>query len=1128
MPHARPTRILAALLLALAVAAGIGASAHGTGRSSSGGSAAPVTLRAVAHDTSGPLKAVNRGPVSMRIHAPMLNEWRERVQTVASAVNDPVVQRAPGSAHMPATSTNFDGLALSDAGGANYLPPDPTGDVGKTQYVQAVNGMLAVYTKTGSRIAGPIPNLDFWSGLGAHCDTLAAGDPTVVYDSYADRWVYSEFAFDVDSDGNAVAPYYQCVAVSTTGDATGTWHRYEFLMNTTLFPDYPKIAVWHDGYYMSVNQFDSLGFHGAGAVVFERSQMLAGASAQAQYVDVSQINPDLGGILPADADGATAPTGSAPFLSVVDDPFYDTNDRLQVWNFRVDWATPGNSSFALAGELPVSAMSTGISHVDQGLGVDAIGAGQLMYRVQWRSIAGVPTMVANHTVNAGAGQAGIRWYLLRYVAGAWTLPDQGTYAPGGADRWTGSIAADGSGNLALGYSYFDGLAPVPPSPYLTGRLTTDPAGTLPQAESAVLTSGGSQSHPSRRWGDYSHMSVDPADDCTFWYTSEYYAASAVNAWRTRIASFRYTPLQCTGAASGQPTNTTPPGFTGSAIQGLTMNATLGTWAGGVTSSAYQWRRCDGTTGLGCVDIPGATSSSYMVAAADIGSRIRVQVTATNASGSTPATSIASPVAVPQAPVNTAAPTVSGTVAVGNYLAVSNGTWTSSVPLTYSYRWERCDAAGANCVPVTGVTSSTYLLDNPDVGKRLRGVAIASNAGGAASANAAVTIAVPAPPAPTNSARPTVGGTAQVGSTLNGGGGSWSGAGTLTFASSWQRCDSAGDNCVTIPGETTGSYALTGSDAGSTIRFATAATNGGGTTTVASLPTDVVTAPISDGSSGGSGGSGSGSGGSGSGGSGSGGSGGGSGGGGSGGAPGGGPDWVVAMTLDSKPKAVGEQALVRIVINNKGGLTTKAYLDLAVPSGLTLVNQQYERGTGCLGTSTLSCYVDSMGPGMITTVLLWFRVDTKSSFVLTTATRFWETDVHPADNVATLAFDVGVTTTSGVPSGLNGSGSTSTGPDKVKPSAQALASRVSSGKSSALRFKLYDDRGVAKATATVKRDGKVLATLKTGYGPVVYGTIYFLPWKVPAKLTTGGLSFCVVATDRSGNSSRSSCAPVSLR
>src|SRR5919204_620856 len=127
---------------------------------------------------------------------------------MGAPVNDPVVQRSPGSPRMPATSVNFDGLSLADAGGAAYLPPDPNGDVGRTQYVQAVNGMLAVYTKTGARIAGPIPNLDFWNGLGGHCDTLAAGDPTMVYDSYADRWVYSEFAFDVDSGGAPVGPYY--------------------------------------------------------------------------------------------------------------------------------------------------------------------------------------------------------------------------------------------------------------------------------------------------------------------------------------------------------------------------------------------------------------------------------------------------------------------------------------------------------------------------------------------------------------------------------------------------------------------------------------------------------------------------------------------------------------------------------------------------------------------------------------------------------------------------------------------------------------------------------------------------------------------------------------------------------
>jgi uncharacterized repeat protein (TIGR01451 family) len=1108
----RPTRILAALLLCLIVAAGVGASARGTGRASRDASATPVTLRAVAHDTSAPLQAMNRGPISMRIHAPMLNEWRERVQTVGAPVNDPVVQRAPGSARMPATTTNFDGLALADAGGASYLPPDTSGDVGLTQYVQVVNGMLAVYTKGGSRVAGPIPNLDFWSGLGGHCDTLAAGDPTVVYDSYANRWVYSEFAFAIDNQGNQVGPYYQCVAVSTSGDATGTWNRYEFLIHSTIFPDYPKIAVWHDGYYMSVNQFDDLGFHGAGAIVFERSQMLTGGAAQAQYIDASTINPDLGGILPVDADGATAPTGPAPFLALVDDPFYDANDRLQIWHFTVDWATPGNSRFQLASELPVAGQSTGISHVAGGLGLDAIGQGQLMYRVQWRTIGGVPTIVANNTVDAGSGLAGIRWYLLRYVAGNWTLSQQGTYATLSIDRWMGSIAADGTGNLALGFTATGGV--VNASPYIAGRLTTDPANTLPQSDDAVISSGGSQSHPSQRWGDYSQMTVDPADQCTFWFTSEYYAVNSSNNWRTRIASFRYAPTECTSTATGQPTNTTPPGFTGSAIQDLTMNATFGTWAGGVVSSAYQWRRCDGTTGLGCVDIPGATVSSYTVAAADIGSRLRVRITATNANGSTPATSIASPVVVPQAPVNTAAPTVSGTVAVGNYLTVSNGTWTSSVPVTYSHRWERCDSAGANCAPVTGVTGSTYLLDTPDVGKRIRGVTIASNGGGAATANAAVTIVVPAPPAPAVSASPTIAGTPEVGRTLTGGNGTWSGLGTLTFASAWQRCDVDGLNCAAISGATASTYTLTGSDADSTIRYAVTATNGGGSTSANSLPTATVVSPLAGGSVG------SGSGGSGSGGSGS---------GGGGGGVAAKPDWVVTLGAAPTPKQVGDIFSYIVTITNKGGDSSKAFVDVTLPSQTSFVGASFDRGSGCTGTTTLSCNLDFLPAAMTTQIVMAVKVNAEGTLTATANGHALQADLRPADNIATLTLTIGKTAQpQGAPGGLNGGSGSPAGPDKVKPSARALSSRVSRGKSSALRFKLYDDRGVAKATATVKRNGKVVATLKTGYGPVVYGTIYFLPWKVSAKLDRGGLSFCVVATDRSGNSSASSCAPVSLR
>jgi hypothetical protein len=478
-----------------------------------------------------------------------------------------------------------------------------------------------------------------------------------VYDSYADRWVYTEFAFAVSSGGVPQAPYYQCVAVSTSGDATGTWNRYEFLVNSTLFSDYPKISVWQDGYYMSVNEFAPSGaFVGAGAIAFERSKMLAGQPARALYVDASTIDPSLSGMLPADADGPTAPAAgaAAPFVSLHDDSFAP-NDRLQVWNFHVDWATPANSTFSLGSIANVAPLSTAIANVGHGSGVDAIAYGQLMYRVQWRSRGGTPTMVVNNTVDAGGGQAAIRWTILTFTAATWQVAQQGTYAPDSADRWMGSVAMDGAGDLAVGFSV-GAPASTYTSLHYVGRLASDPANTLPQAEVSLVESGGMQTSRTFRWGDYSNLTVDPVDDCTFWFTGEYYPHTASYDWHTRIGSFRFP--SCTSSPSG-PTSTTPPGVTGSATEGAALTATTGTWSGS-PAYAYRWRRCNGTTGLGCADIPGATGSTYTVRAADLGSRIRVRVTATEGVKSTDATSAATPLVVPPAQVNTDPPPVTNT------------------------------------------------------------------------------------------------------------------------------------------------------------------------------------------------------------------------------------------------------------------------------------------------------------------------------------------------------------------------------------------------------------------------------------------------------------------------------------
>ena len=160
-----------------------------------------------------------------------------------------------------------------------------------------------------------------------------------------------------------------------------------------------------------------------------------------------------------------------------------------------------------------------------------------MFRLAYRNFGDHEALVVNHTVDASSGQAGVRWYEVRDPGGAPVLYQQGTYAPDNNHRWMGSVAQDRIGNIALGYSVSS--SSVFPSVRYTGRLAEDPTGLMTQDEAVLVAGGGSQTHASSRWGDYSMLSVDPVDDCTFWYTQEYYATTSSSAWKTRIGSFRF-------------------------------------------------------------------------------------------------------------------------------------------------------------------------------------------------------------------------------------------------------------------------------------------------------------------------------------------------------------------------------------------------------------------------------------------------------------------------------------------------------------------------------------------------------------------------------------------------------------
>jgi hypothetical protein len=439
---------------------------------------------------------------------------------------DPVVQTEQGTSQMPAPIITFAGLQGSDAGG--WVPPDTNGDVGLTHYVQVVNIGIAMYDKaTGAQLVKVSYN-DFFGNTNTLCDYSNRGDVVALYDQMAGRWLITDFGW-VGSSG----PYYECIAVSQTEDpVSGGWYFYALPANPTdpnSLNDYPKLGVWPDAYYMSANMFYGQ-VSGARVWALDRNAMLNG---QPMASVAFNLGSSYWSLLPSNVRGPQPPVGAPNYFVALDDP-----NMLRVWKFHVDWANPGNST--LTGPVNVSVAPFSylwdIPQPAPGELVDSLGD-RLMFQLQYRNFGTHESLWVNHTVGSG-GAAGVRWYELRDPGGAPpTLYQQGTYQPDGTYRWMGSLAVDGQGNMAVGYSASS--TTVKPSIRYAGRLVTDPLGTLPQGEGTIIDGTGVQLSGSNRWGDYSALTVDPVDDCTFWYTNEYYEVNSNRNWQTRIGAFKF-------------------------------------------------------------------------------------------------------------------------------------------------------------------------------------------------------------------------------------------------------------------------------------------------------------------------------------------------------------------------------------------------------------------------------------------------------------------------------------------------------------------------------------------------------------------------------------------------------------
>ena len=471
---------------------------------------------------------------------PRNEDLKERQYPFAASAlpkgNDPAWQQEMGTtAPLKAAIASFDGQT------SPYFPPDANGTIGPNHYMQTINTVYAIYSKTGTILAGPSNlNLLFSGVTGANCND---GDPVVLYDEQADRWLVVEFSICGPND-------YMLVAVSQTNDPTGSWHRYSFDVDD--MPDYEKLGIWQDGYYMATNN------SGAGKkdiYVMERNKMLGGLTAQMVGFDNPWRPLTIDGFMcvpPVDNDGSFAPAGSPGlFITINDDAIGGGTDQLWIYELAVNWVTPSSSTFSRVQQLNVPAFTSdfganwdNIKQPGTTRELDAIPQ-VIMNAPQYRNFGAYQTLVCCHTVDVdNTDHAGIRWYELRRTTGAWSLRQSGTYAPDAHSRWMGSIRLNGQNEIGLGYSISS--TTLYPGIRYTGQSAAEYAagsGVLDLAEQTVVTGAYSQTSYNR-WGDYAGTSIDPTDDKTFWFTTEYIGTS--QARKTRIFSFQV------GSAPAQP------------------------------------------------------------------------------------------------------------------------------------------------------------------------------------------------------------------------------------------------------------------------------------------------------------------------------------------------------------------------------------------------------------------------------------------------------------------------------------------------------------------------------------------------------------------------------------------------
>jgi hypothetical protein len=514
-------------------------------------------------------------------------------------VIDPVVQTTTPTPAAVQTLGQWEGLGAGYPGfTVTALPPDPNIAVGPNHIVQWVNNAFIVFDKaSGGQIIPPVSDGTFW-GLFTPCNQLGGfSDPIVQYDRVANRWLVAEVALPLLP--GLFGQFAQCFAVSTTSDPTGSYQQWAYGFGTTI-PDYPKVGMWPDGYYVTWNMFpNGAAFTGAQTCAWNRVDMLSGLPVP-RFV-CFELSSAFASLLPSDLDGATPPPAGSPNYVMNIDP---ESAALNIWKFHVDFVNPSNSTFTGPISIPGAAPFTApcvderecIPQPGTTQKLDALGD-RLMYRLAYRNFGNHESIVATHTVLTDTGNTGVRWYEVRNPNSAPTIYQQGTFAPDTDNRWMPSIAMDHVGNIGVGYSVASSV--TFPSIRYTGWEVGNPLGTL-QSETSLVAGGGSQT-AFDRWGDYSAMRIDTEDDCTFWYTQEYQATTATGNWNTRIGSFKFP--SCSTAQAGTTTTLASSLPTSTFGQSVTFTASV---SPATATGSVQF--FDGAASLGSVVLSGGTAS----------------------------------------------------------------------------------------------------------------------------------------------------------------------------------------------------------------------------------------------------------------------------------------------------------------------------------------------------------------------------------------------------------------------------------------------------------------------------------------------------------------------------------------